>query len=193
MAKDFKGKEDAELFRKIKSDDYMFFAVIESYETLKKIIYALLEDEADRRYTSIMLFFQWGFPYHIMHIEPCFINHLFFIFWTRVMNQVFLEVDMSIQQQRFIYEFRMSGLPLLSDKLEKFLSILVISEYLVHSLTSWGLTQELMLETFFCPHVLICKQLSNYEDQGTYKSQLINVFQDVIEIITQDLLVNGHE
>ncbi|KAG7561405.1 Glycosyl transferase family 48 [Arabidopsis thaliana x Arabidopsis arenosa] len=125
MAKDFRGKEDAELFRKIKSDSYMYFAVIESYETLKKIIYALLEDEADRR----------------------------------VMNQVFLEVDMSIQQQRFIYEFRMSGLPLLSDKLEKFLSIL----------------------------------LSDYEDQGTYKSQLINVFQDVIEIITQDLLVNGHE
>ncbi|AEE79878.1 unnamed protein product [Arabidopsis thaliana] len=125
MAKDFKGKEDAELFRKIKSDSYMYYAVIESYETLKKIIYALLEDEADRR----------------------------------VMNQVFLEVDMSMQQQRFIYEFRMSGLPLLSDKLEKFLSIL----------------------------------LSDYEDQGTYKSQLINVFQDVIEIITQDLLVNGHE
>ncbi|CAB86938.1 putative protein [Arabidopsis thaliana] len=118
MAKDFKGKEDAELFRKIKSDSYMYYAVIESYETLKKIIYALLEDEADRR----------------------------------VMNQVFLEVDMSMQQQRFIYEFRMSGLPLLSDKLE-----------------------------------------NDYEDQGTYKSQLINVFQDVIEIITQDLLVNGHE
>jgi callose synthase len=50
MAKDFKGKEDAELFRKIKSDSYMYYAVIESYETLKKIIYALLEDEADRRY-----------------------------------------------------------------------------------------------------------------------------------------------
>jgi|APAra0007618328_1042625.scaffolds.fasta_scaffold00441_8 callose synthase len=50
------------------------------------------------------------------------------------MNQVFLEVDMSMQQQRFIYEFRMSGLPLLSDKLEKFLSILVISKFVVHSL-----------------------------------------------------------
>lgn len=49
MAKDFKGKEDAELFRKIKSDDYMHYAVIESYEALKKIISALLEDEADRR------------------------------------------------------------------------------------------------------------------------------------------------
>lgn len=47
-----------------------------------------------------------------------------------------------------------------------------------------------MLETDSCSE---CKQLSDYEDQGTYKSQLINVFQDVIEIITQDLLVNGHE
>ncbi|KAG2252291.1 hypothetical protein Bca52824_082427 [Brassica carinata] len=125
MAKDFKGKEDAELFRKVTSDNYMHYAVTESYETLKKIISALLEDNADRR----------------------------------VMNQVFSEVDMSIQKQRFIYDFRMSGLTLLSDKLEKFLSIL----------------------------------LSDYEDEGTYKSQLINVFQDVIEIITQDLLVNGHE
>lgn len=49
MAKDFRGKEDAELFRKIKSDGFMHYAVIESYETLKKIISALLEDEADRR------------------------------------------------------------------------------------------------------------------------------------------------
>lgn len=59
MAKDFRGKEDAELFRKIKGDSYMHFAVIESYETLKKIFSALLEDEADRRYTSFTLFFQW--------------------------------------------------------------------------------------------------------------------------------------
>jgi callose synthase len=77
MAKDFKGKEDAELFRKIKSDSYMYYAVIESYETLKKIIYALLEDEADRRYTRFMLLFQWWkyfVLYNIMHLEPCFID-----------------------------------------------------------------------------------------------------------------------
>lgn len=49
MAKDFKGKEDAELFRKVTSDNYMHYAVTESYETLKKIISALLEDNADRR------------------------------------------------------------------------------------------------------------------------------------------------
>lgn len=47
MAKDFKGKEDAELFKKM--DDYMQSAVIESYESLRDIIYGLLEDDADRR------------------------------------------------------------------------------------------------------------------------------------------------
>ena len=49
MAKDFKGKEDADLFRKIKSDDYMYSAVIECYETLRDIVAALLKDEEDKR------------------------------------------------------------------------------------------------------------------------------------------------
>lgn len=48
MAKDFKKKDDEELFRKIKADDYMHSAVIECYETVKDIIYNLLEDEADK-------------------------------------------------------------------------------------------------------------------------------------------------
>lgn len=49
MAKGFKGKDDDDLFRKIKSDEYMYSAVIECYETLKDIIHRLLEDEDDRR------------------------------------------------------------------------------------------------------------------------------------------------
>ena len=49
MAKDFKEKEDADLFRKIKNDEYMLSAVVECYETLREIIYGLLEDETDRR------------------------------------------------------------------------------------------------------------------------------------------------
>lgn len=48
MAKDFKGKEDADLFKKIKADEYMYSAVIECYESLRDIIYSLLEDEADK-------------------------------------------------------------------------------------------------------------------------------------------------
>lgn len=48
MAKDFTGKSDDDLFRKIKSDDYMYSAVIECYETLRDIIFGLLEDDSDK-------------------------------------------------------------------------------------------------------------------------------------------------
>lgn len=47
MAKDFRGKEDADLFKKM--DDYMLSAVIEAYEMLRDIVYGLLEDDADRK------------------------------------------------------------------------------------------------------------------------------------------------
>ncbi|KAK8672717.1 hypothetical protein V6N13_111081 [Hibiscus sabdariffa] len=125
MAKDFKKKDDADLFKKIAADDYMHSAVIECYETLRDIIYNLLEDEADR----------------IIVREICY------------------EVDLSIQQGRFLTDFRMSGLPPLSNRLDKFLGIL----------------------------------LSDIEDDDTFKSQIINVLQDIMEIITQDVMVNGSE
>lgn len=48
MAKDFKNKDDGELFRKIKYDEYMLFAVIECYETLRDILYSLLLDDEDK-------------------------------------------------------------------------------------------------------------------------------------------------
>lgn len=48
MAKDFKGKDDDDLFKKITSDDYMHSAVIECYQTLRQIIFSLLEDELDK-------------------------------------------------------------------------------------------------------------------------------------------------
>ncbi|KDP38900.1 hypothetical protein JCGZ_05285 [Jatropha curcas] len=123
MAKDFKGKEDADLYKKM--DDYMRSAVTEAYETLRDIIYGLLEDDADRK----------------------------------IVRQICYEVDMSIQQHRFLNEFRMSGLPMLSEKLEKFLKVLP----------------------------------SGYEDVDAYRSQIINVLQDIIEIITQDIMIHGHE
>lgn len=47
------------------------------------------------------------------------------IFPDRIFRQICSEVDVSIQQRRFLTEFRLSGFPLLSDKLEKFLTILV--------------------------------------------------------------------
>lgn len=47
MAKDFKGRNDMDLFRKIKNDEYMHSAVIECYETFRDILYGLLEDDED--------------------------------------------------------------------------------------------------------------------------------------------------
>lgn len=48
MAKDFKENEDAELFRRIKNDEFMYSAIIECYETLKQVLISLLLDEEDK-------------------------------------------------------------------------------------------------------------------------------------------------
>lgn len=48
MAKDYKGKDDADLFKKIKSDEYMHSAIVECYETLRDIIHCVLLDEEDK-------------------------------------------------------------------------------------------------------------------------------------------------
>jgi len=45
IAKEYKKDGDAELFKKIKSDGYMYSAVVEFYETLKDIILNLLLEE----------------------------------------------------------------------------------------------------------------------------------------------------
>lgn len=123
MAKDFKQKEDADLYKKM--DPYMHSAITEAYETLRDIIYGLLEDDADRQ----------------------------------IVRYICYEVDMSIQQHKFLNQFRMSGMPLLSEKLEKFLKIL----------------------------------LADNDDEDQYRSQIINVLQDIIEIITKDVMTQGHE
>ncbi|OVA11586.1 Glycosyl transferase [Macleaya cordata] len=125
MAKDFKGKNDADLFKKIKNDDYMHSAVIECYETFRDILYGLLDDEGDR----------------------LFIKH------------ICQEVDVSIEQRRFLEDFRMSELPQLNNKLEKLLNLLK----------------------------------GDHEDVETYKAQIINVLQDIMEIITQDVMTSGHQ
>ncbi|XP_024041521.1 callose synthase 7 isoform X1 [Citrus clementina] len=123
MAKDFKEKEDTDLFKKIKKDDYMRSAVVECYETLREIIYGLLEDETDRN----------------------------------IVRKICYDVDIFIQQHKFLNEFRMNRIPSLGEKLEKFLKLL----------------------------------LSEYDAVDVYKSQIINVLQDIMEIILQDIMVNG--
>ncbi|KAL8031752.1 hypothetical protein ABFX02_13G047800 [Erythranthe guttata] len=125
MAKDFKEKEDADFFKKIKNDDFMYFAIIECYETLRDLLLDLLLDDGDKK-----------------------------IIW-----QICEEVESSIQRRRFLRDFKMSGLPLLSDKLDKFLDLL----------------------------------MADYEDAQLYRSQIINMLQDIIEIIIQDVMNNGHE
>ncbi|KAH7533719.1 hypothetical protein FEM48_Zijuj04G0161500 [Ziziphus jujuba var. spinosa] len=125
MAKDFKGKDDEDLFRKIRNDEYMYSAVIECYETLRDIIQSLLEDEEDRK----------------------------------IVRQICDDVEKSIGEKKFLNNFRMSGLPSLSERLEKFLKLLQREE----------------------------------DDVENFKRQLINVLQDIMEIITQDVMINGHD
>ncbi|CAN4104415.1 unnamed protein product [Withania somnifera] len=126
MAKDFRGKEDADLFRKIKSDDFMRSAVIECYETLRYLLVGILEDKDDKM----------------------------------VVEQIRRKVDDSIKERTFLRKFRMSGLPLLNDKLERFLNLLVAD---------------------------------NYENEEAKRAPMINLIQDIMEIIMQDVMVDGHE
>lgn len=53
------------------------------------------------------------------HMKVCF------ILYNRIVKQICYEVDSSIQQEKFLTYFRMSGLPFLSERLEKFLKLLV--------------------------------------------------------------------
>ncbi|KAJ6931035.1 callose synthase 7-like isoform X2, partial [Populus alba x Populus x berolinensis] len=127
MAKDFKGKEDAELYRKM--DEYMQSALIECYEALEYIICSLLEDDVDKM----------------------------------IVKEIHNKVDMSINDHRFLNEFGMSGLPMLSEYLERFLK------------------------------VLLGDHDHDHDHDGFYKSQIINALQSIIEIITQDIMIHGHE
>ncbi|XP_057527023.1 callose synthase 7-like isoform X2 [Amaranthus tricolor] len=127
MAKDFKKKDDSELFNKIKDDDYMSSAVIECYETLREILFELLEDADDK--LSI--------------------------------KQICEKVETSIHQRKFLVEFHMNGLPMLHDKLEKFLKLLLSD--------------------------------SEYDDEDLYKSHIVNVLQDIMEIITKDVMSDGYD
>ncbi|XP_031490403.1 callose synthase 7-like [Nymphaea colorata] len=125
MAKDFKGKLDERLFKKIKSDDYMLSAVVEFYETFRALLCDILEQEDEKE----------------------------------VIKRICIEAESSIKDQSFLSKFRMSGLPQLSNKLEKFLGL-----------------------------------LKNASDDNivTDRTQVINSLQDVVEVITQDIMAEGH-
>ncbi|WOK98671.1 callose synthase 7-like isoform X1 [Canna indica] len=122
MAKDFKKKDDRELIKKIKSDNYMFAAVIECYETLRDILNDLIIEDEDRSIVA-----------HICRV-----------------------VETSIREDTFLIKFRMSELPQLSAKLEKLLGFLK----------------------------------AEHDDIESYKTHIVNVLQDIMEIITQDVMVD---
>ncbi|KAM3746808.1 hypothetical protein ACB098_06G229100 [Castanea mollissima] len=120
MAKDFKGKDDDELFKKIRNDGYMHSAIVECYETLRDIIYALMEDESDKM----------------------------------ILRKIFSEVENSIEKKMFLKSFSMSALSELSEKLKKFL------------------------------------MLSLSYSENVSEPQIISVLQDIMEIITEDIMVD---
>ncbi|PON73084.1 Glycosyl transferase [Trema orientale] len=125
MAKTFKGKEECELFEKIKSDDYMFSAVIECYKTLGDVICDILEDEAHKMF----------------------------------MRQICKKVDESVERKCLLANFRMSELPSLSERLKEFLEIL----------------------------------LNDEEEVETSQHRITKVLWDITDIITHDMMTNGHE
>ncbi|XP_020974488.1 callose synthase 7-like isoform X2 [Arachis ipaensis] len=79
------------------NDSYMYLAVVECYETLKDIIYNLLQDKEDKMSS---------------------------MYCDRIVSHICDKVEWSIQEHTFVKEFKMSGLPSLSEKLEKFLTLL---------------------------------------------------------------------
>ncbi|KAL2322528.1 hypothetical protein Fmac_026907 [Flemingia macrophylla] len=73
----------------------------------------------------------------------------------RVVATICDKVEQCIREETLVKEFNMGGLPSLSYKLEKFLTLL------------------------------------RFED-GKQESQIVNVLQDIVEIIIQDVMVEGH-
>ncbi|RDX90563.1 putative callose synthase 6, partial [Mucuna pruriens] len=72
-----------------------------------------------------------------------------------VVSSICAQVEHCIHEEKFVKEFNMSGLPSLSEKLEKFLTLL-------------------------------------RSEDGKLESQIVNVLQDIVEIIIQDVMVEGH-
>ncbi|CAK8565388.1 unnamed protein product [Lathyrus sativus] len=73
----------------------------------------------------------------------------------QVIQLICCKVEECIEHENFVKEFKMSGLPSLSEKLEKFLTLL------------------------------------RAEDSKS-EPQIVNVLQDIVEIIIQDVMVDGH-
>ena len=51
----------------------------------------------------------------------------------------------------------------------------------------------LLVNSGFWDRKFVIWQLDEDETVESYKSQIINVLQDIMEIISQDIMISGHE
>ncbi|KAJ7948849.1 Callose synthase-like protein [Quillaja saponaria] len=114
IARDFRGKNEV-LFRKIKKDKYMYWAVKECYESLKYILEILVVGNLEKR----------------------------------IISAIVNEIEESIKRSSLLEEFKLKILPDLQAK---------------------------------------CIEFSGDEN---YHSKVVRALQDIFEIITNDLMING--
>ena len=116
------------------------------------------------------------------------------------MRKICYDVDIFIQQHKFLNEFRMNRIPSLGEKLEKFLKLLVIFFLYVIFFHFFISPLSVHFRDEFVDLISVLStqfgwldgwQLSEYDAVDMYKSQIIIVLQDIMEIILQDIMVNG--
>lgn len=134
--------------------------------------------------------------------------HLFYTYrilmivwpWNRVVRYICHKVERSIGQHTFVKDFKMSGLPSLSEKLENFLTLLVFCLHCasfspsVSKYTSWNHIWGNLVDPLrsYKHWYLFHWQQSDDHKVELLKPQIVNVLQDIVEIIIQDVMVDGH-
>ncbi|KAK3011390.1 hypothetical protein RJ639_012460, partial [Escallonia herrerae] len=137
IAKDFVGK-DSTLLKKIKKDDYMYFAVKECYESLKCILEVLVVGDLERRETAII-------------------------------SGIVDEIEESIGKSSLLEDFKMGELPALHAKCVDLV--------------------ELLLFKSFSPLTRLF--VSKVEGNEEHHDKVVIALQDVFELVTNDMMLNG--
>ena len=114
----------------------------------------------------------------------------FFHVRDRAVSSICAKVERSIREETFVKEFKMSGLPSLIDKFGEFVTELVgffhHASYFIRVYFSYFLYDLLSYK-----YHIIFPHWQQSED-GKRQSKIVNVLQDIVEIITQDVMVDGH-
>ncbi|KAK3013532.1 hypothetical protein RJ639_008355 [Escallonia herrerae] len=134
IAKDFVGK-DSTLLKKIKKDDYMYFAVKECYESLKCILEVLVVGDLERR----------------------------------IISGIVDEIEESIGKSSLLEDFKMGELPALHAKCVDLV--------------------ELLLFKSFSPLTRLF--VSKVEGNEEHHDKVVIALQDVFELVTNDMMLNG--